>query len=171
MSSMMKSALYTHVSADRGLDETMVELNRMMCDTVGRRRLMTLALLEIDVEDGTLRWVNAGHIFPLVVSEMGIREMEQSNYPLGVRREVDYSVFEERLQAGDRIVLVTDGCVEALDEAGEVYGWDRLGARLTELGRSESRAIADGLAEDVGSHLGGKPPQDDMTLVVVAFEP
>ncbi len=49
VSSMMKSALYTHVSAGRSLDESMVEMNRMMCDTVGRRRLMTLALLEIDV--------------------------------------------------------------------------------------------------------------------------
>jgi len=171
MSSMMKSALYTHVSANRGLDETMVELNRMMCDTVGRRRLMTLALLEIDVESGRLSWVNAGHVFPLVVSGTGMRELEQSTYPLGVRREVDYSVFEETLEPGDRIVLATDGCIEALDADGEVYGWDRLGARLTELAESDPRAIADGLAEDVWRHLGGKPPQDDVTLVVVAFEP
>jgi serine phosphatase RsbU (regulator of sigma subunit) len=171
MSSMMKSALYTHVSANRGLDETMVELNRMMCDTVGRRRLMTLALLEIDVESGRLSWVNAGHVFPLVVSGTGTRELEQSTYPLGVRREVDYSVFEETLESGDRLVVATDGCIEALDPDGEVYGWERLGARLTELAESDPGAIADGLAEDVWRHLGGKPPQDDVTLVVVAYEP
>ncbi len=171
MSSMMKSALYTHVSAHRGLDETMVELNRMMCDTVGRRRLMTLALLEIDVARGRLFWVNAGHVFPLIVNATGIRELEQSTYPLGVRREVSYSISEEKLTAGDRIVLVTDGCIEALDADGEVYGWERLGARLEELAGRDSRVIANGVAEDVMSHLGGKPPQDDMTLVVVAFEP
>jgi len=171
MSSMMKSALYTHVSAGRSLDESMVEMNRMMCDTVGRRRLMTLALLEIDVGEHRLRWVNAGHVFPLLVSGSEVRELEQSSYPLGVRREVDYSVLEEELKSGDRIVLVTDGCIEALDGDGEVYGWDRLGERVRELAGEDSQAIADGLAEDFWTHLGGQSPQDDITMVVVAFEP
>jgi len=171
VSSMMKSALYTHVSAGRSLDESMVEMNRMMCDTVGRRRLMTLALLEIDVAAQRLSWVNAGHVFPLLVSGSVVRELEQSSYPLGVRRELEYSVLEENLQSGDRIVLVTDGCIEALDADGEVYGWDRLSERLSALGGSDSQAIADGLAEDFWSHLGGQPPQDDITMVVVALEP
>lgn len=171
VSSMMKSALYTHVSANRDLDESMVEMNRMMCDTVGRRRLMTLALLEIDVQGRRLRWVNAGHVFPLMLRESQLHELEQSAYPLGVRREVEYAVVEERLQSGDRIVLVTDGCIEALDPEGEVYGWERLGNRLRSLAADSSRAVVDELAEDLWSHLDGKPPQDDITLVVVAFEP
>jgi serine phosphatase RsbU (regulator of sigma subunit) len=171
VSSMMKSALYTHVSANRSLDQSMVEMNRMMCDTVGRRRLMTLALLEIDVAEHRLRWVNAGHVFPLLVRASEVKELEQSTYPLGVRREVDYSVLEEDLRPGDRIVLVTDGCIEALDPEGEVYGWDRLGGRVQVLAESDSQTIVDGLAEDLWSHLDGKSPQDDITLVVVAIEP
>lgn len=171
MSSMMKSALYTHVSAGRRLDESMVEMNRMMCDTVGRRRLMTLALLEIDVTERQMKRVNAGHVFPLLLRQGKVLELEQSSYPLGVRREVDYQVVEAPLQPGDRIVLVTDGCFEALDAEGEVYGWERLGERLRKMAGKDSRAIADGLSEDFWSHLGGKSPQDDITMVVVAFEP
>ena len=171
MSSMMKSALYTHVSAGRGLDESMVEMNRMMCDTVGRRRLMTLALLEIDVAERRLKWVNAGHVFPLLMRGSEVLELEQSSYPLGVRREVDYRVIKEPLQPGDRLLLVTDGCIEALNAAGEVYGWDRLSARLQGLAGQDPQAIADGLAEDFWEHLGETSPQDDITMVVVAFEP
>jgi len=171
VSSMMKSALYTHVSAGRSLEESMVEMNRMMCDTVGRRRLMTLALLEIDVAERRLTWVNAGHVYPLLISGADVRELEQSSYPLGVRREVEYSVLEETLEPGSRVVLVTDGCIEALDSTGEVYGWERLGDRLRQLAGKDSQAIADGLAEDFWAHLGGQPPQDDITMVVLAFEP
>jgi serine phosphatase RsbU (regulator of sigma subunit) len=171
LSSMMKSALYTHVSAGRELDEAMVEMNRMMCDTIGRRRLMTLALVEIDVESRRLRWVNAGHVFPLIARGSEIIELEQSTYPLGVRREVDYAVVEEELYPGDRLVVVTDGTIEALDPAGEVYGWERLGARLRELAGGDSKVITEGLKADVWAHLGGKPPQDDVTLVVATFEP
>ncbi len=107
----------------------------------------------------------------MLVSGAEVRELEQSSYPLGVRREVDYSVLEETLQPGNRIVLVTDGCIEALDADGEVYGWDRLGDRLRELAGQDPQAIADGLAEDFWTHLGGQAPQDDITMVVVAYEP
>lgn len=167
---MMKSALYTLVSAGRGLDESMMELNRMMCDTVGRRRLMTLALMELDVTSHRLSWVNAGHVFPLLVRGASVTELEQTNYPLGVRREVDYRVVEEELQPGDRLVLVTDGCVEALDTEGDVYGWERLGSQLQQLAGEDPQAIADGLAEDFWAHLSGTSPQDDITLVVVALQ-
>jgi serine phosphatase RsbU (regulator of sigma subunit) len=166
---MMKSALYTHVSAGRGLDESMVELNRMMCDTVGRRRLMTLALLEFDLDSQHLAWVNAGHVFPLRVRDGEVEELEQSNYPLGVRREVDYAVLEEAIRPGDRFVLVTDGCIEALDSEGEIYGWERLGRRLGELAGEDPQTIADGLTADFWRHLGDTAPQDDITMVVVAI--
>ncbi len=171
MSSMMKSALYTHVSAGRGLDDSMIEMNRMMCDTVGRRRLMTLALIEIDVEERRLRRVNAGHIFPLLLRGSQVRELEQSSYPLGVRREVAYEIIEDSLEPGDRLVVVTDGGIEALNAEGEVYGWERLNQRLAALADLEPQAIADGLAEDLRTHLGETSPQDDFTMVTVAFEP
>lgn len=171
VSSMAKSALYTHVSAQRDLAETMAEMNRMMCDTVGRRRLMTLTLLELDVEEHRVSWVNAGHVFPLLARDGEVIEFEQSSYPLGVRKETSYSIVEQDFRPGDRILVLTDGCIEAVDPAGEVYGWERLNARFGSLAARDSKSTIEGLKEDLWSHLGGESPQDDVALVAIAFDP
>jgi serine phosphatase RsbU (regulator of sigma subunit) len=167
VSSMAKSALYTQVSAGRGLGDSMAEMNRLMCDTLGRRRLMTLALLEIDVPQRRLSWVNAGQVFPLVIRDGEVRELEQSSYPLGVRRDSGYAEKSEPLVDGDALLLLTDGYFEALSPAGQVFGWDRLLAKLAGRESSQASELVGELERELAGHLGGGPPQDDVTLVAV----
>ena len=171
ISSMAKSALYTQVSAGRSLDEAMSELNRMMFDTLGRRRLMTLALVEFDSTAGKLEWVNAGQVFPLLRRAGEVLELEQPSYPLGVRARTEYETTEVELKSGDLLLLMSDGYVEATDEAGDSYGWDRLAERLGELAGVGPKALIERLDSDLRSYLGGRPPEDDVTLVAIGFEP
>ena len=171
VSSMAKSALYTHVSSGRDLAETMTEMNRMMWDTLGKRRLMTLALLEIDVGKRRLAWVNAGQVFPLLRSANGVRELEAPSYPLGVRREASYDVRHEQLEAGDVLLVFTDGYVEALDPSGEPFGWERLGDRLRTLDNGDTDRVVARLSEALWQHLGEGQPQDDVTLIAIGVEP
>ena len=167
--SMAKSALYLQVSARRDLASAMAEINRMMHDTLGRRRLMTLALLEIDTGRGTLSWVNAGQLFPILVRSGEIRELEQPSYPLGVRRETSYQVRTEMLEPGDRLLLLTDGYVEAADAAGEPYGWAPLTSRLSTLASEAPQSTVELLLDDLIGFLGSESPQDDVTLISVAY--
>ena len=171
VSSMAKSALYTQVSAGRTLEEAMSELNRMMFDTLGRRRLMTLALVEIDTTARRLTWVNAGQVYPLLRRGGEVRELEQPSYPLGVRARVDYQVAEVGLEPGDLLLLMSDGYVEATDAAGDPYGWERLAERLGDLAGAGPESLIERLEGDLRSYLGGRSLEDDVTLVAIAFEP
>jgi serine phosphatase RsbU (regulator of sigma subunit) len=171
VSSMAKSALYTHVSARRSLGASMAEMNRMMCDTLGRRRLMTLALLEFDTETRRLSWVNAGQVFPLTVRGEEVGELAQPSYPLGARREVEYEVVERRLEPGDRFLLHTDGYFESVNGDGEVFGWERLMRAFLDLAEADVETIVSDLADGLRSYLEGELPEDDVTLVAIGFEP
>ena len=173
VSSMAKSALYMQVKnhpggeADR-LAAAMAEINRMMCDTLGRRRLMTLTLLELDAERRSISWVNAGQIYPLLRRDGEVEELEQPSYPLGVRRRMSYPVRRTDLEPGDLVLLLTDGYLEAQDGAGDPFGWERLVDRL---GRSaaDPSALLEGLAADLEDHLGDGTAQDDVTLVAIGY--
>lgn len=170
VSSMAKSALYTQVSAGRTLEESMAEMNRLMYDTLGKRRLMTLALLEIDTKLRRLSWVNAGQVFPLIRRQGRILELKQSSYPLGVRRGTRYERQEMELEAGDLVLLLTDGLFEAAAREGEIYGWDRVVDRFRRTEIDGVEAIVEDFAEDLRKHLAETPLPDDVTLIALRIE-
>ncbi|TNF78443.1 MAG: hypothetical protein EP299_03580 [Acidobacteria bacterium] len=170
VSSMAKSALFTHVAAGRPLDSTMSEMNRMMHATLGRRRLMSLALVEIEPTKHRLRWVNAGQIFPILRRHGEVRELEQPGYPLGVRPGSSFEIAEEKLEPGDLLLLLTDGYVEAVNPAGEPYGWHRLERQLRGIDSTDVELLITELAEDLWSYLDGEPPRDDVTLVAIRVD-
>ena len=171
ISSMAKSALYTQVASDRSLEESMSEMNRMMCDTLSSRRLMTFILAELDTGRRTLSWVNAGQVFPFLRRGNEIRELEQPSYPLGVRNDTVYHRTEHPLLPGDVLLLLTDGYVEAVNNEGLDFGWDRLARRLLALEDTDTQRLVGALSEDLSDHLGGARQQDDVTLVAVRFDP
>lgn len=171
VSSMAKSALYTQISAGHDLARSMSEINRMMYDTLGRRRLMTLALVEIDFERRRLAWVNAGQVYPLLRRGGEVRELEQPSYPLGVRRDLVYRAHEEELAPGDLLLLLTDGYVEAVNAAGEPHGWSRLVERLPQLAGRDPAAVVETLFADLTSYTRPAAPADDVTLIAISCEP
>ena len=72
------------------------------------------------------------------------------------------------LEAGDRLVLYTDGVTEAEDSEGEMFGDWRLEKLLLENNRAPAAELESTIAETVLTHAQGKL-QDDLTLVVVAI--
>lgn len=170
VSSMAKSALYMQVSARRDLAAAMVELNRMMCDTLGRRRMMTLVLLEIEATEGHLRWTNAGQLYPLLCRGRKIIELAQPGYPLGVRRKQGFAIAGKQLLAGDQLVLLTDGFIEA-NNGDDIYGWPRLLETLAQRPRGNARQLIDHLMEDLARHMGETDPDDDVTLLAIDYRP
>ena len=170
VSSMAKSALYMQVAAQKDLAPAMVELNRMMCDTLGRRRMMTLVLLEIELAEGGLRWTNAGQLYPLLCRGENVIELTQPGYPLGVRRQQDFAVARQQMLPGDQLVMLTDGLIEA-DNGDDIYGWPRLLDTLERRPIGGARQLVDHLVADLASHLGETDPQDDVTVLALDYRP
>jgi serine phosphatase RsbU (regulator of sigma subunit) len=88
-------------------------------------------LAELDTHSGLLRYIIAGHPAPLVLRDGRLAKqlVAPTAMPLGlgdIDPDGDIRVYEERLHPGDRLLLYTDGVVEARNEAGEMFGTDRL---------------------------------------------
>ena len=82
---------------------------------------------------------------------------------------VAYRSTTQSLLRGDRILLYTDGIVEATAASGEEFGYDRLSRLLEESGGSTAEQAADLILEAVGAW---SPDQsDDLTLIVCDYKP
>ena len=93
--------------------------------------------------------MNAGQVFPLIRRQGRILELKQSSYPLGVRRGTRYERQEMELEAGDLVLLLTDGLFEAAAREGEIYGWDRVVDRFRRTEIDGVEAIVEDWNRDV----------------------
>ena len=87
---------------------------------------------------------------------------------MGVLDDFAYVVQRFQLMPGDRLCLVTDGITEAANQAGDLYGSQRLRAVLGKLDQPASaQAIVLAVRQDVATFVGGAEASDDMAILVV----
>jgi hypothetical protein len=141
-------AHYTHDPA-----EILAAMNQRM---LGRGSGFTTCLvLRLD-PDGTLTTANAGHLAPYVNG----KELDLSNgLPLGITASAIYSNSMLHLEAGTTLTLLTDGVVEAQNDKGELFGFDR----SRDLSTRPAAAIVEA-ARAFGQ-------EDDITVLAVGFAP
>jgi len=168
---MVKAAITTLV--EEGAEETALfhRLNDLVFRSTERRAFMTLAFTIFDLEKGTIRHTNAGHLYPYLLREgQKPRGIEVPSLPLGVRSTISTHTAEVDLQEGDAIVYLSDGIVEAQDENGEPFGFDHLEALLSQSADRSPSTIRDQILEAVARHCGTRPADDDRTVMILRFD-
>jgi phosphoserine phosphatase RsbU/P len=128
---------------------------------------MTLFYGVLEPSTGRLSFVCAGHPFPLLRRSGGeVVELGTGSLPLGIREILEVTPYEIRVDPGDLLVLYSDGLPEAVNAAGDAFGYDAMRTLLQEPG--DVRQIHDRLLAALDAHVAGEPLKDDVTLVVVA---
>jgi serine phosphatase RsbU (regulator of sigma subunit) len=117
------------------------------------------------IDEGVLRYANAGHVPPLVVGRAGDDggaplELGTTGLPLGITDDVTYEGGELPFGSGGLLFAATDGLLEAR-RGPELFGQERISAlvaehaaglstqALVDLAYAEAQAFADGLSDDV----------------------
>jgi serine phosphatase RsbU (regulator of sigma subunit) len=168
---MVKAAMTTLI--EEGADETSLfrRLNELVHRSTERRAFMTLAFTVFDLERGTIRHTNAGHIYPYILRADGTgTSIDAPSLPLGVRPELNVRTVETDLRQGDTLVYVSDGIIEAQDEQGEPLGFDELEALLTTCAGLTAEEVRNTILDAVAHHAGAKPADDDRTVMVIRFD-
>ena len=130
-------------------------------------RYATLFYAEIGPGDGEIRYLNAGHNPPLVVSTSRTEPLPASSLPLGMLPGIVYGRGLAQVEAGDLLVLYSDGITEATDAAGVEYGLARLEGAIREVRHLPVEALVEAVLEDVARFRDGEKPQDDQSLLVL----
>ena len=120
------------------LAATVAAIESALASQFGGGRFVTGLIAELELASGRLRWIVAGHPAPLLLrSGRVVKELSgRPNAPLGLGLNEDFRVHEEALEPGDRLILYTDGVVEAKNPTtGERFGIDRL---VELIGRAEA---------------------------------
>jgi serine phosphatase RsbU (regulator of sigma subunit) len=141
----------------------------------GRGKFVTGVVAQLDLATGWLRWLTCGHPPMLLLRDNRVVKMlcDPVVPPIGLGLlPQQLTVGEERLQPGDRLVLYTDGVVEARGTDGDFFGVDRL-VDFVSRQASSQRPVAESLRRLNGAVLDYQQGrlQDDATTVLVEWLP
>jgi serine phosphatase RsbU (regulator of sigma subunit) len=126
----------------------------------------TLFIGMLDPDARILQYVNAGHNPPYILrADRTLEKLHASGLPVGLLPGRGYSEASVQLAAGDLLFFYTDGCVEAENEAGEVFGAERLEALL--LASADTPDLLERVAAEEKAFRGSNEPADDATMMVV----
>lgn len=144
------------------------QLNRSVSRSAGPGRFVTLFYAELDLGSGDVRYVNAGHNYPLLRRSDGrLETLQTGGLPLGLFEDATYEEGATTLGDGDGLLLFSDGITEAIDAFRQEFGDERLEALWSASHEGSPKAFIARLMTDVGEFRGSTAPNDDMTAVVV----
>jgi len=102
---------------------------------------------------------------PNDTSQLGIR-----NLPLGVIEPAGYEQFAVKLEPGDRVLIYTDGVIEARDAQGQMLTPAGLASLVGGQGDSDPATLVHGIVSHLDTRSGNRPLEDDVTLLALRHD-
>ena len=141
-------------------------MNQALCGNT-QGQYVTAAYVHLDAESGELRYAAAGHPCMLLLRNGAITEVAENGLLLAAVNSVNYTDRSIAMEPGDRLLLYTDGILEARNTLGQLYGEQSLFAELKKsAGRSPAEA-ADGIIASVQQWA--RSQDDDLTVLVCDY--
>jgi hypothetical protein len=128
---------------------------------------MSLNILKISHSSVTFSSAAMPPIYYYNSIQKKVEEIELSGLPLGGLREEYFDETERSFNAGDVIVLISDGLPEAPNNAGELFDYHRVHQVIEQCAEKNATEIKDQLINAVDAWLKGKNNPDDITIIVI----
>ena len=159
-------------------------LNRIFWQSGEGTSTMTMFVGLIDMMEGQISFVNAGHVNPLIIPAHAddsrltakraggagkakrILPVIGHGSPLGYKADPVYDEFTLKIAPGDKFFFYTDGLLECTNYANAQYGSPVLKKRLSALCDLSAEELKERILREAREHFGDHPRADDITVVV-----
>jgi len=150
-------------------------LNTLLCKKTATERFSTLFWGYFDPRTSILRYVNAGHLPPLLIraGEFGnleVKRLETGGPVLGLIPGIEYTQGQQSIRKGDLLIAFSDGIVEAPGFNNHEFGERRIIDAVRERWNDSAGSIRNAVIEKVRSFMNEEQIVDDQTMFVVRFK-
>ena len=151
----------------KALNDSLVESNEM-------NMFVTLFVGVLDLQTGLLRYCNAGHDAPLLIGLQRVDVLPcDSNLPIGVMADFDFSEQTILIDKYTTIFLFTDGLNEAENCHQEQFSDDRImnvAQGLLGMGHHRPTHVVRHMTDAVHTFVGTAEQSDDLTMLAIQYK-
>ena len=147
-------------------------LNEQLCRNNESNMFMTLFVGVLDLPSGRLRYCNAGHDAPILLTDKTERLPVKANLPIGVFDNVNYEKEECLLKPGSTLFLYTDGLTEARNPQHEQFRKENVMKVLEQCASQPSisaQQLLTIMSQTVQQFSGDAEQSDDLTMLGVRY--
>ena len=163
--------LGNQIAYSSSLEHLYGKLNQSLYNLLEKRTFICFAMGDLDVGERRVRICNGGCPYPYHYCHETdtLSEICLDAFPLGVRENASYEVFETILGRGDRIILCSDGIIEASNAGGEMFGFERTAEAICAACRADlgASALIQHIFSEASQFCQRSEQEDDQTLVVL----
>ena len=149
--------------------EVLTRLNSLLVDGNHTFMFATAFCAVLDTDTGSLRYANAGHVHPVLITAEGkcsyIRP--DKNCPIGFMAKREYNESVMQLNPGEAIFLYTDGVNEAHNSNRELLGYERLLSALEKYGTQDCKRVLFDMQQFIDEFVDGSEQSDDIAMLMV----
>ena len=155
----------------------MRHINESLCQGNDTNMFVTLFIGVLDLPSGHLRYCDAGHDAPIILSSHSalLTPLDcNPHLPVGIFDDVEYNVQETLLTAGSTLFLYTDGLTEAMNAERKQFGLERIDDVLKnciEIGAMSPKEILGAINRAVHRFVKDAEQSDDLTLLAIRYMP
>lgn len=168
------SALFRAVSSHEAQPDHIVSvLNESIASNNESNMFVTFFIGILDLPTGRLRYCNAGHNAPLILSNGQTCALDcDPNIPIGVMKDWKFKPQETMISPQTTIFLYTDGLTEAMNKDDNEFGYERVldvATHLLEEGRHTPQNLIKTMTGAVHSFVGEAEQSDDLTMLGIQY--
>ena len=142
-------------------------MNDSLCAMNESNMFVTFFCGVLDLTKGTLRYCNAGHNPPLILTDSMQMLPVEPNLPLGIMPGMEFKEQGISFRYDDALFLYTDGLTEAENSAHLQFGEERMKAVLH--GRKGAYEHLKNMEKEVASFVADAPQSDDLTMLFIHY--
>jgi sigma-B regulation protein RsbU (phosphoserine phosphatase) len=148
------------------------QLNDLLLTKSSAGRFASMFWCAYDPASGVLRYINAGHLPGLLMRKTtdgtwSIDRLTEGGPVLGVLGDITYRTASVEAHEHDLLALFSDGISEATNDRDDYFGEEGVTMVLQHCRGLSAAATCAAILSAVRSFTGGRPPQDDQTLLIV----
>ncbi len=162
-----RSLFRTVSSHEKSPQRIVTTMNNSMADMNESNMFVTFFIGILDLKNGHLRYCNAGHNAPYILSDTLAKLPVLPNLPLGVMPGMAFQEQEADLKYDDALFLYTDGLTEAENANHELFGEARTEKALH--GRMSAQDKLESIKTAVADYVGDAPQSDDLTMLFIHY--
>lgn len=127
----------------------------------------SMIYLEISPNYNQIKFVNAGHFPPVVISNSELTELPKGEAALGLMENANYSNVKIELMQNDIFMAYSDGVIESMNEYNQFFGRDRFFSLLKSNKNLSAQELGRKILTEVEQFRGEAKANDDLSFVIL----